>query len=126
MNKPKWKKQKPSWKVLCSTDNKFIDVLNTGYNDRLIKILRKHKKKDEEFRDDIESWLFTFHARAQFEFSMVGARSHYLCQHDIDRIKNGATDASPGVYVDVYEQVMANFDNFIDYVWEHRKSIEKY
>lgn len=127
MKQPNWKPVQPSWIVLCNKDNKFIDLLNGGYVDRLIKVINDHRSNNEAFKKDLEMWLFRhYHGRAQFEFSMVGARAYHVSAKDVDRIRNGATDAEPGLYVDVYAQVMANFDVFADYVWRNRKAVIYY
>ena len=72
--------------------------------------LKKYADDKEKFVKELRaSLMYYFWAKAEWEV-VVGP---WIC-----------STAEKALKIDVYDQVMLNWDVFVDYVWSHRKSGE--
>lgn len=104
------------WNVFYYDINrKKVDVFNifehSGFVKYVKKAIKEHKNK-EEFAKQLRSELmYYFWAKAEWEIIIspwVGG----------DREKDA-------VKIDVHDQVMLNWDLFVDYVWDNKKELLK-
>lgn len=89
-----------------SKEIKTFNIFNhDGFNQDVEKYLKKHKDKDE-FADKLKSSLmYYFWSKAEWEIII----SPWCGGGNTEDIK-----------VDVYEQVMNNWDIYVDYVWNSK------
>ncbi|MBQ0142039.1 MAG: hypothetical protein KBT06_04445 [Prevotellaceae bacterium] len=97
-----WKEGKYCYNIF--TQDVFVGVY-------LASALKSRRTLSKACKDKIRGALYNqFGDRSGYEFSLtsphVQNKDYYL-------------------YMDVYTQVMMNFDKFCEYVWEHRKEILK-
>lgn len=75
-----------------------------------IKFAKKRGMKKENFAEEIRKSLqYFFWGKCEWEIIL----SAWISSKSV-----------PDVKIDVYEQVMLNFDIFIDYLWSHRKELK--
>lgn len=107
------------WNVFCTEHtNKGNEVfiinvfkLNWVFLGRLYKTYKDHKDDFDKFSKEVRANLMhEYWARCEYEIFVS------------DMFSSGELT----VKVDVYQQVMMNWDNFISYLWENRKLIKKY
>ena len=107
------------------------------FND-LIKIKRKYKEFDEFAEEVRRSLQYYFWSKSEWEIILTDWPPH-VDGEEIDRLVKEReerinrwgnfhlTDVRLYVAekVDVFDQVMLNWDNFIKYIWENKKLIKK-
>lgn len=87
----------------------FNILAHYGFRRSIEQAVRKYKKRDEfveQLRKELQHF---FWSKSEYEIIIspwVGG----------DREKESKK-------IDVYQQVMLNFDKFADYVWENKKSV---
>jgi len=101
------------WNVISTYNNEIIPINLFEYNWIFLKELlyaKKHYSKDyEKFCDHVRGWLqHEYWSRCEYEVIVInwtGRECEYL--------------------LDIYTQVMLNWDRFIDYVWNNKHLITK-
>lgn len=90
---------------------KFNVFSHCGFLDDCKKIARKHKDDKLLFTEALKrSLMYYFWARCEWEVVICGYPDGYF---DIMR------------KVDVYEQVMGNWEHFSNYVWDHSAELRR-
>lgn len=76
----------------------------------------------EEFADKLKSILmYTFWCRREYETAVSDLCWTYIGATDEDKLREYDRYEKTVTKVDVYSQVMANWDAFVDYVWKEVK-----
>jgi len=104
----------------------------------LVRIKRKYGKDFVKFADSVRSALMSeYWSRCEYE-TVITTWPSYVTKDDVARMakeieererKWGSTsglvgvDLYSGVKIDVYTQVMLNWDSFIKYLWDNRRLI---
>ncbi len=109
------------------------------FNEDVQKSLKKFKDKDEFAEHLRRDLMYYFWSKYEYEV-VITTFPPYITMDELDRLNHErwshkdryGTDyvrinASPdtGIKIDIYEQVMNNWDIFLDYVWNskrHRKN----
>ena len=105
-------KEKIEWNVFYYDFNrKKIDTYNIfehgGFVTYVKKSINECKNKDE-FAEQLKTeLLYYFWSKAEWEVLL----SPWIGDEKVTK------------KIDVYDQVMLNFNGFLDYVWEHKKDI---
>ena len=103
----------PQWMVLYHNRNaKKIEPHNVlhhgGIREDIVKATKKCKTKEEFAKELRSNLLYYYWSKCEWEVLI----SPWISHHNDRDIK-----------VDVYWQVMNNWDKFLDYVWENRKKL---
>ena len=132
---------KLEWNVFAEDWNaKKIKIFNIFDHGRFLEDVKKNLKKcetKEEFSEKLRRNLFYyFGSKCEWETIITSFPSR-ITKEELDRLnKEFKKDVdryghepysmciSPAVgkKVDVYEQVMLNWNIFVDYVWSHKRS----
>lgn len=103
------------------------------------KSLKKFKDKDEFAEQLRRDLMYYFWSKCEYEV-IITSFPTYITMNELDRINEDrwlhkdryGTDymrinVSPetGAKIDIYEQVMNNWDIFVDYVWNSKKRRKK-
>ena len=112
----------------------------------LLVAKKKHSKDYKKFADHIRNWLqYEYWSRVQYEMVISGWPSKALYKKDMDDLnralqaeiarckQNGWDETRAYVHapmdnakrIDVYQQIMINWDRFIQYVWDNKRLITK-
>ena len=108
-------KTKPVWNVIYGNFNSGrIEVFNVfnhySFAADCQKIAKKYKDDKEKFAEELKrSLMYFFWSKCEWEVIV----SHWPPK-DRDRDEK----------IDVYDQVILNWQSFLDYTWEHRKEIK--
>ena len=78
-----------------------------GFREKFRDAVKKYKDK-ESFADELKSCL-VYHFWSKCEWEVV---------------VSAWCGGSAEIKIDVYDQVMSNWDVFVDYCWEHRKDMK--
>lgn len=128
------------WNVFYHNFNsKKIETYNIFKHFNFRKDVEEHLKKcktKEEFAEEMKiSLMYYFWAKAEWEVVMTSWVPH-IDMKELDRLNSEREkeiekynkepymlEVRPDVYekIDVYQQVMNNFDIFVDYVWGFKK-----
>ena len=104
------------WNVYVSNFNrKKIEVHNVFEHTRFLEdckaAARKYSKDKAAFAEAVRKDLMYYYwSKCEWEVII----DHWPPRSDVDCIK-----------VDVYDQVVLNWDRFIDYVWEHAAELRR-
>ena len=104
------------WNVFLENFNaKRIDVYNifkhTALCDDLAKSLKKNKDDKEAFASDLKrSLMYYYWSKCEYEIILTSWPE-----------MKGFHDEK----VDVYDQIMLNWDVFLDYVWTNREELHR-
>ncbi len=104
-------KSLPIWNVYYRSFNEHrIKVFNIfdhiDFSDKFEKI-RKKKLSKNEFAEEVKSILF-YHFNSKYEYEVIiGALSDHRSEDE-------------EIKVDIYSQVMLNWDVFIDYIYQFK------
>lgn len=97
------------------------------YND--IKEDFKQCSNKEEFAKKLRSNVFYyFWCKSEHEIT-ISSYPPYITEKELDRLKQEQSGKyfsvrlDKGVRVDIYEQVMLNFNIFLDYTWSNRTKL---
>lgn len=102
------------WNVYISEFNgRRIEKHNifdhNGVMDDLRKAARKYREDKEAFAEEVRrSLMYYYWSKCEWEIIL----QHWPPRQDFRDEK-----------IDVYDQVMLNWDHFIDYLWENRKEL---
>ena len=128
------------WNVFCHNVNKNkIEIFNIfnhwKFSEDVQKSLKKFKDKDE-FAEQLRRYLFYyFCSKCEYEI-IITSFPTYITMNELDRLNHErwthkdryGTDyvrinVSPdtGAKIDIYTQVMNNWDIFLDYVWNSKQ-----
>lgn len=129
------------WNVYCSDINgKKIKIFNIfehgGFREDVEKYFKKYKDK-EEFAEHLRCSLFYYYgSKAEWEVVITSWVPH-ITMNELDRL-NAEREKTLKEYnrepyslyvnpdvakkIDVYSQVMNNWDIFLDYCWSHKPS----
>lgn len=76
-----------------------------------------------KFREDVEKDLNKYKDREEFAKALRGHLFYYFCSKCEWEVLispwAGKREPDATVKIDVYDQVMQNFEQFLDYVWCH-------
>ena len=105
------------WNVYVENFNtKKIEIRNIfecscRFQDDLVKIYKKYKTNKEEFLDEIDkSLMYNYWSKCEWEIIL----SSWPPREDFNQEK-----------IDVYNQIMINWDVFSEYIWNNKKLIDK-
>ena len=132
------------WNTLITRNNKVevYNIFNHGlFMQDLYKIKTKHKNDDfKVFADNVrQSLSYYFWSKCEWEV-IVTSWPPYVDEKEIDRLAKEKTDriekygnfyresvslADPVEKIDVYDQIMINWDCFINYLWSNINLIKK-
>lgn len=107
--------KKPCWNVIYGNFNsREIETFNVfrhyGFAASCQKNAKKHNDNKEAFAEQLRcDLMYYFWSKCEYEVIV----SHWPSKED-DRDRK----------IDIYDQVMLNWDIFLDYTWEHRKEIK--
>lgn len=130
------------WNVLYHNVNTHnIDEYNIfkhgGFNTDVEKLLKKDLSKDEFALQLKRSLMYYFWSKAEWEV-VITSLTPDITPDELDRLNreyeeyNKKWEHYPLVVdvnlsiakkVDVYQQVMLNWQVFVDYVWEHKEVV---
>lgn len=94
-------------------NNKKIEIFNVFnhhyFMEDLVKIKRKCKEKEEFAKAVKSSLMYYYWSKCEWEIILQSwpQRENFNAKK-----------------IDVYDQVMLNWDKFIDYLWENKKEIK--
>lgn len=149
-NKSKFKAYKPEtnklvWNVFIENFNgKRIEVCNLfeycwPFLESLVKIKKQFGKDFNKFANEVRQALqHEYWSRSQHE-TIITSWPPYIDEEELDRLIKEREDrlAKGGVFykehvntevaykIDVYTQVMMNWDRFIEYLWTNQKLITR-
>jgi len=145
-------KSKLVWNVIvCDFDGVVYPRNIFEYNwvflkDGLLYAKKHYSNNFKKFADHVRSWLqYEYWARTEYEILVSRWPGKFLYQEDIDKLqkeldeesarnkRDGYDSITPStqycdpstVKIDVYTQVMMNWDRFIHYVWDNKRLITK-
>lgn len=137
------------WKVYYHNFNRnLIGPYDLFVHGKFPEYIRKHIEKcktKEEFADKVKSELmYYFWSKCEWEVLLVRENDRIIIKPWIgcgEEVSLDVTDAEDfdwvgfydkatkirvvrdgAVKIDVYDQVMFKFNDFVDYCWEHRKA----
>ena len=124
------------WNVYRNNFNtKKIEVFNIfdhiSFLESVKKILKQTQNK-KEFSENIrKELLYYFWSKYEYEI-IITSVSVYINQKELNKINSDNNSNSNnktkiniepdvGIKVDIYSQVMNNFDIFVDYIWNNKQ-----
>ena len=121
-------------------NGKSIEKFNVFAHSRFLENVKKNLKKcetKEEFAEELRKDLaYYFWSKAEWEVVITPWVPH-ITMSELDRLNKEREDSfkkynrepyslyvnpDVGEKIDVYEQIMLNWDLFVDYVWSNKKS----
>lgn len=128
------------WNVLCHNINtKSIEVYNifkhVSFFDDIKKLFKKNLPKDEfalQLKRDV---MYYFWSKAEWEIILTSFPT-YIDSSELDRLNEEHIEFNEqfghypyksninldiGRKIDVYEQIMMNWQVFVDYVWDAKE-----
>ena len=135
-------KSKLVWNIFVEESGNIVPVNIFEYNwkflkDGLLVAKKKYKDNFEEFADHIRSWLqHEYWSRSEYE-TIITSWPPYIENEELDRLNKERADRlekygnfyresvslTVGYKIDVYTQIMMNWDRFIEYVWNNKHLI---
>ena len=135
-------KTKLVWNVFNEENGEIVPINIFEYNwvflkDGLLVAKKKYKDNFEEFAEHVRSWLqYCYWSKCEYE-TVITSWPPYIEDAELERInkekverieKYGkfyreSVDLKTGYKIDIYTQVMMNWDRFIDYVWNNKHLI---
>ena len=103
-----------SWNVYMEDFNRNVimtrNILDNRYfRDDCRKAARLHKQDKEAFSESVKGHLMYYYwSKCEYEIILTA----WPPRENFNDKK-----------IDIYDQVMLNWDRFIDYLWEHRKEL---
>jgi hypothetical protein len=136
-------KSRLKWNVFneSSGEIKVINIFEYSYTflKDLLEAKRKYKDNFEQFADKVRSSLqYCFWSKCEYE-TIITSWPPYIESEELDRINKEKADMlakgracyreavnlNVAYKIDVYTQVMMNWDRFIDYIWNNKHLITK-
>ena len=124
-------------------NSKEIETFNifdhSLFYERAYKAKLKYKDDFEKFAKEIKSWLmYCFWSKSEYEV-IITSWPPYVSGEEIDRLTETkkkqleeyqrfyreSVELECGSKIDIYDQVMLNWDIFIKYVWDNKKLLKK-
>ena len=135
-------KSKLVWNIFAEEQGEIVPINIFEYNwsflkDGLLVAKKKYKDNFEEFADHIRSWLqHEYWSRSEYE-TVITSWPPYIEDEELERINKEKADRiekygkfyresvglTVGYKIDVFTQVMMNWDRFIEYVWNNKHLI---
>ena len=132
------------WNVFCYDINKnkitTVNIFNHWkFDEDVQKSLKKFKDKDEFAEQLRRDLMYYFWSKCEYEV-IITSFPTYITMNELDRVNNDrwnhkdryGTDymrinvtPETGAKIDIYEQVMNNWNIFLDYVWNSKKHRKK-
>ena len=129
------------WNVYKNDFNsREIEKFNIFEHGRFNEDVQKHLKKcktKEEFADEVRrDLMYYFWSKCEYEIVITSWPPHITTQ-ELDKLNAEYEETlnkynrepyrlyanlDVGKKVDIYEQVMMNYEAFVDYVWNHKKT----
>jgi hypothetical protein len=130
------------WNVFNEENGEITPINIFEYNwvfleEGLLVAKKKYKDNFEAFADHIRNWLqYCYWTKSEYE-TIITTWPPYVDSKEVDRLVKEKTDRleSYGNFIggsvtltvaykiDIYTQVMMNWDRFIDYVWNNKHLI---
>lgn len=137
-------KSKLVWNVFNEENGEIVPINIFEYNwvflkDGLLEAKKKYKNNFEAFADHIRRWLsHEYWSRSEYE-TIITSWPPYIESDELDRLnkekeirleKYGnfyreAVVLNVSHKIDIYTQIMMNWDRFIDYIWNNKHLITK-
>jgi hypothetical protein len=136
-------KSKLVWNVFNERNGEVfpVNIFEYNYNfiEDLLKIKKKHKNNFEAFASAVrDSLQYYYWAKSEYE-TIITSWPPHIENEEIDRlnkerndwtVKRGsfyrtAVNLTVSYKMDIYTQVMMNWDRFIDYIWNNKHLITK-
>lgn len=135
-------KSKLVWNIFAEEQGEIVPINIFEYNwkflkDGLLFAKKNYKDNFEEFANHIRSWLqHEYWSRTEYE-TVITSWPPYIEDKELERInkekaerieKYGkfyreSVDLTVGYKIDVFTQIMMNWDRFIEYVWNNKHLI---
>lgn len=135
-------KSKLVWNIFAEENGEIVPINIFEYSwaflkDGLLVAKKKYKDNFEAFADHIKNWLqYCYWSKSEYE-TIITSWPPYVDGKEVDRLtrekadrieKYGnfyreSVDLTVGFKIDVYTQVMMNWDRFIDYIWNNKHLI---
>ena len=119
---------------------KVFNIFNSyRFYEDLLKINKKYKDNFEEFSQQVKSSImYSFWSKCEYEIILTSWPA-YVNSEEIDRLVSKREEKlkkynhfyidyvnlTVGEKIDVYDQIMLNWDIFIKYLWENKNLIKK-
>ena len=118
-----------SWNVLIEDFNKkeiiYYDIFKNSYYIELVKELKQKAANKEEFAENFKHKLmYQYWARSEYEV-VITSWPPYIDKKELERLNKEEfkyrtnVNLTVGKKIDIYEQLMMNWTQFIDYVWNN-------
>lgn len=136
-------KSKLVWNIFNERNGEIFPVNLFEYNykflEDLLKIKKKYKDSFEEFANAVrDSLQYYYWSKSEYE-TVITSWPPYIEDEELNRLKsekekriqeNGkfyraAVNLNVGYKIDIYTQVMMNWDRFIYYIWDNKHLITK-
>lgn len=122
------------WNVFLHdfNSNKII-IFNVFNHDRFLNDLYKLKKETDfkKFSEEVrKNVMYYYWSKCEYE-TIITSFPSYISKEELNRIKNEdvkyrtCVNLECEIKVDVYDQVMLNWDKFINYLWNNKNLIKK-
>lgn len=124
-------------------NNKCIKTINifdhASFYNSLLRIKREQKDNFEKFSEEVKkSLMYNFWSKSEYEV-VITSWPPYVESEEIDRLIKNRDDHTEkwgnfyrtdvrlmvGDKIDIYDQVLLNWDIFIKYLWDNRNLIKK-
>jgi hypothetical protein len=136
-------KEKLVWNVFNERNGEIFPVNIFEYNYKFIEDLltakKKYKDSFEEFANYIRKSLqYYYWSKSEYE-TIITSWPPYVEDEELNRLNSEkekriqetgkfyrvAVNLNVGYKIDIYTQVMMNWDRFIDYIWNNKHLITK-
>ena len=136
-------KTKLIWNVFNERNGEIFPVNIFEYNYKFLEDLlvakRKHKDNFEEFAESVRKSLqYYYWSKSEYE-TIITSWPPYIESEELDRLNKekeeqlakgrpyyrDAVNLNVEYKIDIYTQVMMNWDRFIDYIWNNKHLITK-
>lgn len=136
-------KSKLLWNIFVEDNGAIVPVNIFEYSrrfleDGLLVAKKKYKNNFENFAAYIrESLQYCYWSKSEYE-TIITTWPPYITKEELDRLNKekaeyeekyrlirGSVNLEIGYKIDIYTQVMMNWDRFIEYVWNNKHLITK-
>lgn len=136
-------KTKLIWNVFNERNGEIFPINIFEYNykflEDLLVVKRKHKDNFEEFAEQVRKSLqYYYWSKSEYE-TVITSWPPYIESKELDRINQEkaerlaqnmpfyreAVNLNVGYKIDIYTQIMLNWDRFISYLWDNKQLITK-
>lgn len=124
------------WNVYVKDMNcreiKSYNIFNHGrFTHEIEELIEQYGNSKEEFAKEVDlSLRYYFWSKCEWE-TVITSWPPHIIKEELDRLNKEMTKEYPSLSVnleveekiDVYQQVMLNWDRFIDYLWGEVKNV---